>query len=137
MKKHMSMAFLDIKKAYDKVNRKVLWETLRKIGCNGKFINILQALYSDCEAQIRWGDIITNPFKVTVELKQGCVVSPKLFALYIKEHEDDLVQSGIGVKIGDGTIRGLFFADNMVPFAESEKDLQKLLNMCVCIFISL
>ncbi len=41
------------------------------------------------------------------------------------------VQSGIGVKIGDGIIPGLFFADNMDLFAKSKKELQKLLNIVV------
>lgn len=52
-----------------------------------------------------------------------------LFALFIKEFGDDLVASGKGVRVGSVIIPGLFFADDIVLFADSETDLQTLLDI--------
>jgi len=86
-------------------------------------------MYSECQAKVKWGHLMTEGFNVTVGLKQGCVLSPTLFALYIKELGDKLTRSGLGIKVGDISIPGLFFADDMVLIAESESDLQKLLDI--------
>ena len=57
-------------------------------------------------------------------LKQGCSLSPVLFALYLAELGERLVQSGLGVKIGDVVVPGLFFADDMVVMGQGEGDLK-------------
>ena len=52
-----------------------------------------------------------------------------LFALYLGELGERLVKSGLGVKIGDVVVPGLFFADDMVVMGQGEGDLRKLLKM--------
>ncbi len=83
---------------------------------------------------VSWGgcvscDLKSETFDVRVGLKQGCVLSPILFALYIKELGDTLILCGRGVQIGGVTIPGLLFTDDMVLMAESEEDLQYLLDL--------
>ena len=62
-------------------------------------------------------------------LRQGCSLSPMLFAIYIKELSDELVASGLGVKMGNTSIPGLFFADAMAIIGENDIQLQELLNI--------
>ena len=72
------------------------------------------------------GSIKSGPIALNVGLKEGCVLSPLLFALYIKEVGDKVTESGNGVKLGDERIPGMFFADDIVLMADSGKDLQYL-----------
>ena len=62
-------------------------------------------------------------------LRQGCSLSPMLFAIYIKGLGDELVASGLGVKMGNTSIPGLFFADDMAILGENDMKLQELLNI--------
>ena len=59
-----------------------------------------------------------------VGLRQGCTMSPILWALYIADLGREIEQSNLGINIGtnDNTknISGLFFADDMLLFAETE-----------------
>ncbi len=61
-------------------------------------------------------------------LKQGCVLSPILFAIYIAEQGWRLTESGRGVCLSNQTIPGMFFADDMM-LVGWEKDLKHLLQI--------
>ena len=50
-------AFLDIEKTYDRVNREMLWEILRKRGVPIKWINIIKSMYTNTKAKFTWGNI--------------------------------------------------------------------------------
>ena len=52
-------AFLDLEKAYDTVNRDIMWEIMRKKGFNKKIINILKSMYKETKAIFRLGYIET------------------------------------------------------------------------------
>ena len=47
-----------------------------------------------------------------------------LFALYLAELGEGLVKSGLGVKVGDVVVPGLFYADDMVVMGQGEGDLR-------------
>ncbi len=66
------------------------------------------------------GNIQTDQIPVEIGLKQECVLSPLLFALYISELSKKLQESGMGVKMGDLIIAAIFFADDMVIMAETQ-----------------
>ena len=76
---------------------------------------------------------MTGEIPVEVGLKQGCVLSPMLFSLYLQELGEELMASGDGVWIGsegnERKIPGLFFADDMILIADSKRGLQHLLNI--------
>ena len=53
-----------------------------------------------------------------------------LFAIYLKGLGDELVASGLGVKMGNTNIPGLFFADDIGHYRrERYTQLQELLNI--------
>ena len=127
--KKIALAFLDIRKAYDRVNRDTLWKVLAEYGITGKAQKLLRSMYANCSATATLGDLESEEIKLEMGLKQGCVLSPILFALYIKELGDTLVASRYGAKIGDLKIPALFFADDMVLIGSGDEDLQSLLDL--------
>ena len=68
------VAFVDLKKAFDSVDRDLLWHRLGHYGISGKFLDLIKCLYRDTEYCVRVNDTITEPFPVTSGVKQGCLL---------------------------------------------------------------
>ena len=89
-KKGMFAAFIDFQKAYDRVDRSKLWRCLESIGLQGRLVDFLQAAYAEVCCEVKVGRDYSEPFKVTNGLRQGCILSPILFSLYINTLVDEL-----------------------------------------------
>jgi len=74
---------LDICKAYDRVHRDLLWALLQYMGFPDKFISILKDLYSYPTGTLHFQDVQTDKLYMPVGLRQGCPMSPALFAIFI------------------------------------------------------
>ena len=123
------LSFIDLRKAYDRVWREGLWENLEKLGFSGKILAMIKALYVNTEQRVclDWGN--TKWFKSELGLKQGCVLSPILFALYLKSTGDRLLKSEVGIKFDSYKIPALFFADDMILMTDKAEDMNKLLKV--------
>ena len=82
-KEHLYGAFLDLRKAYDSVDRETLWKKLEAIGPDRQSTDFLRNLYRNNTKRIRVGNEITNTIEVTKGVRQGCPLSSILFALFI------------------------------------------------------
>ena len=81
--KDLCMAFIDLSKAFDTVNRDLLWQTLLKFGCPQKFVNIIKSFHSGMMATVLVAGEESEPFAVEVGVKQGCAMAPVLFNIYL------------------------------------------------------
>jgi len=122
------IALLDITKAYDRVCRDSLWFKLEQYGIPEKMITNLQAVYREPKSTLTFQSVTTEPLDMTIGLRQGCVLSPILFALYIADLGKLLQDAGIGVDLQGSIIPGIFFADDMILWGQ-QKDLQQLLKI--------
>ena len=77
------LAFVDLTKAFDTVNRDLLWNILRKFGCPPTFIDILQQFHTGMRAQIIMAGFQSSSFPVKILVKQGCVLAPIIFNLLL------------------------------------------------------
>ena len=75
-------AFVDFVKAFDTVNRELLFIILRKLGCPPKFIRIIKKLYTDIHARLIVDGELTQSLEYNSEVKQGCKLAPTLFGIY-------------------------------------------------------
>ena len=71
----------------------------------------------------------TDWFTVDIGLKQGYLISPMLFTLYINDLTKELKEVGLGVKVGDDLDCVYSYADAIVLIAETEDQLQEMLNV--------
>ena len=86
----MYFAFLDLEKAYDRIDRDALWNVLRSYGIGGRLLQGVKNLYVGSKACVRVENEVSERFPVREGLRQGCVMLPWLFNLYI----DGVVKRG-------------------------------------------
>ena len=83
-------AFIDLKKAYDWVNRNILFSKPKSIGISSKMSNALYSIYNN--VQTEW-------FEVTSGLKQGCILPPLLFNIFINSLIDDIKRLNLYIQM--------------------------------------
>lgn len=130
-KKPTFVCFVDFRKAYDAINRTLLWRKLSNIGLKGKMFQSLRALYNNVNCSVRINGHLTDWFTVNSGLKQGCLLSPLIFNLFVNDLSGALDATGLGVDMEgiDCKVNMLLYADDLTLIAESEDDLQQLLDV--------
>lgn len=83
---HTPCVFLsmDTEKAFDHVNCPFMFSVLRHRGLGDNMIHLITKLYSMPAAQVKANSILSDPFSITNGTKQGCPLSPILFALSLE-----------------------------------------------------
>ena len=122
------VAFIDFSKAYDSIPRNNLWAKLKQKGLCGRLYNALISLYKTVKSCVRINGLTTDFFDVNCGLKQGCLLSPLLFNLYIDDLVRDMNLLNVGIDIDDEKLCILLYADDVILIADTEADLQSLLN---------
>jgi hypothetical protein len=128
LKRSTFCAFIDFKKAYDYVNRNLLWKKLFDAGIKGKMFSAVKSIYSSVSSCVRVNSFYTDWFDVKSGVRQGCILSPFLFNLFINDLAIYLKSLDLGIQCGNDKICMLLYADDIVLMAENEQDLQCLLN---------
>eukprot|EP00745_Piridium_sociabile_P014687 TRINITY_DN21651_c0_g1_i6.p1 TRINITY_DN21651_c0_g1~~TRINITY_DN21651_c0_g1_i6.p1 ORF type:complete len:655 (+),score=42.51 TRINITY_DN21651_c0_g1_i6:130-2094(+) len=121
--------FVDFSKAFDSVHRqKLLYLILQKTGIHGKMFKTLEGMYRNVKAAVKVGSKITDYFDCMSGVRQGCILSPLLFSIFLSELQTDLMNSGArGIDIFADPL-GVFllmYADDIVLVSDSVTDLQK------------
>ena len=84
-KKDLHMVFIDLKKAYDKIPRNIMWLALDKHKVSTKYVGLIKDMYNNVVISVRTSDGDTNDFSIRIGLHQGSALSPYLFALVMDE----------------------------------------------------
>uniref|UniRef100_V5GWZ6 Retrovirus-related Pol polyprotein n=1 Tax=Anoplophora glabripennis TaxID=217634 RepID=V5GWZ6_ANOGL len=128
------LAFIDLEKAFDKVPREKVWESLNKRGVNEKTIRIIQNIYKNNINFVIRNNMKSDAFTTKESLRQGGGLSPTLFILFmdeiIKKCALEIKKLNVGyrnlqrIDISEGA-----FADDVVIMAGTKKDLEHNLNI--------
>ena len=127
-KRSAFVCYIDARRAFDNISRDCLWYNLQTIEVKGRMLSAIQSLYQDVECAVRVNGSLTEWFKVPNGLKQGCCVSPTLFALYLNDFAEEIKDFRCGIPVGDQQISILLFADEVALIAETEENMQKMLK---------
>ena len=73
------IAYVDLKAAFDSVDRSVLWLLLRSLGLPEKIVGLMQERYTDTVSSVRVEGTLSNWFEIRSGVKQGCLIAPSLF----------------------------------------------------------
>lgn len=128
-RKNMHVAFLDIKAAYDSVDRCILWRRCKDRGFSDELIMILKRLFDHNSAQLVVGGKRSEPFRINDGVLQGSVLSPTLYAIFIDDLAKELNRQH-SVTVGQCKLNATLYADDIAVFSQSKEGLQLLLAIC-------
>lgn len=119
--------FVDLKVAFDSVDREVLVGMLRGRGISDGVTERVVELLRETKSRVRVGKEVGGTFWTARGVRQGCPLSPLLFNIMLADVEEELgkVKWG-GVKLGEGKVYTLAYADDMVLLAENEDEMSML-----------
>lgn len=133
LNKKLFVAFIDFSKAFDLVNRAMLWEDLLALGIHGRVFDIIQDMYKTTLSRVRWNGDLSDPFEISRGVLQGEVLSPLLFSLYINDMQSYFDNHNAPVVNADHlnerlVLNSAFFADDTFLISTSAQGLQYLLD---------
>ena len=127
--KNICLFFIDYTKAFDCVDHNKLWKILKEMGIPDHLICLLRYLYAGQEATVRTGHGTTDWFQIGKGVRQGYILSPRLFNLYAEYimRNAGLEETQAGIKIAKRNVNNLRYADDTTLMAESKEELKSLL----------
>ena len=120
--------FVDFSKAFDSVPRDILLEKLKNRGINGKFFEIIKTIYTKDMASVKFGDKFSPAFRTNRGVRQGCVLSPLLFNIFLSDIQNIFDSSGSDPMMNYEEISCLIWADDILILSKTEQGLQDKLN---------
>ena len=117
--KNVFLLLLDASKVFDKVMFHMLFNELIKKNVSTKIIKLLLYMYTNQDCDVQWDGAHSSMFKIFNGVKQGSVISPLLFALYIDGLFLLLKQLGRGCHVGLTYAGALGYADDIALVAPS------------------
>ena len=112
------------------VNHDKLFSILEKRGLPYPIIRFLSSWYRSQQMRVRWGSTLSNGFNVSNGVRQGGILSPYLFSLYLDGLLEELADSGVGCFWGSLFVGAVAYADDVVLLAPCASALRCMLNIC-------
>ena len=146
--KQLDVIILDFSKAFDTVDRETLWKILRIYGCPDDLVKLVREFHDGMKGRVSIGGDISDLFEIKHGVKQGCVLAPTLFALYLAAVLETMafdLEGGVYIKTrmdGGGLfnlsrlkserhtrklcIRELLYADDSALVSNSLEEIQEI-----------
>ena len=130
-KNHMIIS-IDDEKAFDKIQHPFMIKPLQKVGTEGTYLNIINAIYDKPTANIILNGEKLKAFPLRSGTRQGCPLSPLSFNIVL-----ELLAPAIrdekeikGIQIGKEEVKLSLLADDIILYIENPKDAtRKLLKL--------
>jgi hypothetical protein len=131
LNRKLYVAFIDFEKAFDSINRNILWPILFKSGVKGKLFDCIKSMYDNVKLRVRCGANVTDFINCSAGVKQGDACSPVLFSIFINELALEVINNGrhgASFMLDAFELFILLLADDVILFAETIVGLQTQLN---------
>ena len=133
--KKLFCLFVDYAKAFDSVWREGLWYKLVKSNVKGKILNVIQSMYANIKSCVLLNDELSETFVCSTGVRQGENLSPLLFAYYVNDIEEELINKRCKfLDFSDDFVNRLLkilvlmYADDTVVLCDSEEEMRRVLT---------
>jgi hypothetical protein len=124
----VNIACVDISKAFDNVDHFIMFNKLIDRKLPIRVIMAIKDWYSKSVCSVKWGSCISESFKIFSGVRQGGILSPALFSIYVDDVLGKLNSYGctmFGLCVGS-----FMYADDLILLAPSLCELQAMVNLC-------
>ena len=126
----VNVAFVDLSKAFDRVNHNIMFFKLMQRKLPPTVLKLLMIWYKNSMVTVRWNLICSPALALAAGVRQGGVLSPILFCVYIDDVVKRLVLSRMGCWVGGCYLGCILYADDLILMSSSVCDLQKMVDLC-------
>ena len=123
-------SFLDASKAFDRLVHAGLFLKLIRRHIPLIFLELIMSWYSNLQCRVKWDNCFSESFSITAGVRQGGILSPDFYSIYVDDLLLRLETSGKGCYIQRIFAAAIFYADDMAILSPSIKGLEYLLNIC-------
>ena len=134
-KKKLFCLFVDYSKAFDMVWREGLWYKLVKKNVGGKILNVIKSMYENTKSCVMLNQELSETFLCNVGVRQGENLSPLLFAYYVNDIEESLINKECKyINFRDDLVNNyiklfiLMYADDTVIMCDNEEEMKRVLT---------
>ena len=121
---------MDMSKAFDRVQHSTLFWKLINKGISPIYIRLLLVMYCNQQANVRWNGHLSHTFPVRNGVKQGAVISPILYCIYIDDLFKILRKKRNGCWVNNHFVGIVGYADDLLLMAPSIDSLQYMVESC-------
>ena len=120
--------FIDFKSVFDRISRTKLLHKMQKVGITGKFLSVISSVYSSDKSCLKIGNKIAESFQCHNGVKQGDILSPALFNLYLHDLPEQFETVNDPVYLDGRAIDCLLYADDLIVVSQTAEGLQGSLS---------
>ena len=121
------LCLMDMTKAFDNVRLNLLFNKLRR-RIPDIFVRLMMFSYMKQQCSVKWGSAKSSDFSIGNGVRQGAVISPVLFNIYMDDLFQILRKSGVGCEV-DNFYYGLIgYADDFALLSPTREGLQKMIQ---------
>ena len=121
---------MDMKKVFDLVKQSMLFEKMIQRKIPPVIIRLILTMYQKQTANVRWNNELSKIFPISNGVKQGAVLSPRLYCIYIDELFIELRRRKSGCWVNDMFCGIAGYADDLLLIAPSLDSLQDMIKTC-------
>ena len=122
--------FCDCSKAFDKCRFDLLFEKLLNRKLPAIVVRILIFTYEQQMAWVRWGNVKSRQFGVTNGTKQGAVLSPSFWAVYLDDLLKELRRLRLGCYVGGAWVGATIYCDDLLLLSPTRSAMAAMLQVC-------
>ena len=124
------VTLLDCSKAFDTCQFSVLFNKLQKKNLPAIVIRTLIFVYEEQTAWVSWGSARSDQFRIVNGTRQGSVLSPGFFGVYMDELLEELRKAGVGCYIGGRYFGAAGYADDIILLAPCRSAMARMVKIC-------
>ena len=126
----VNVCALDLSKAFDRMNHYALFNKLMDRNYPNEILSILESWFCASITCVKWVRHVSNFFNLLSGVRQGGVLSPILFSIFIDDLISKVLKANVGCYISSICVCIFLFADDILLVAPTVTGLQLLFNIC-------